>query len=127
MTGLTLNFISSEGRRPVARGPFRQIRLEGEVMRPEAGAPVLAKHEDHAWLLDGERYARLECDSRVTLHMERVDGQKSKVYGPFESLSFVDGIAYANHEVFAFADRTIVDWYCHADDTHWPLLIITAV
>ena len=97
-------------------------------MRGDAGGPVIAKHEKHVWILDdGESYVRVESDSRVTLHLERIDGSRSKVYGPFESLSFIDGIAYADHEVFAFADRSIVDWYCHADDTHWPLMIATAV
>ena len=127
MAGIELSFISSQGGRTVTRGPFPRIRLEGELMRADTGGPVLAKHENHVWLLDGERYSRIECDSRVTLHLERIDGGRSKTYGPFESLSFIDGIAYANHEVFAFADRSIVDWYCHADGTHWPLLVITAV
>ena len=96
-------------------------------MRGEAGGPIIAKHENHAWRVNGERYARVECDARVTLHLERMDGSRSKTYGPYESLSFIDGIAYADHEVFAFADRSIVDWYCHADGTHYPLVIVTAV
>jgi hypothetical protein len=60
----------------------------------------------------------------VKLHFERVDGARSKIYGPFESVSFTDGIAYVDHEIFAFADRSIVDWYSHAEGNHWPLIII---
>jgi hypothetical protein len=93
-------------------------------MREVAGGPVIAKHEDHAWMVEGERYMRLDCGCRVKIHFERVDGSVSKTYGPYESFSFVDGIAYADREVFAFADRTIVDWYCKQDEHHWPLMII---
>jgi hypothetical protein len=106
------------------KGPHARIRLEGEVMREVPGGPVIAKHADHAWIVDGERYTRLDCDCRVKVHFERVDGTKSKKFGPFSNFSFVDGIAYADREVFAFADRAMVDWYCHADDHHWPLMII---
>lgn len=95
-------------------------------MRAEAGGPIIAQHEDHSWRVNHDRYARLEIDSRATLHLERIDGSRSQTFGPFDNLSFIDGIAYANHEVFAFADRSIVDWYCHADGRHYPLLIVTA-
>jgi len=125
MAGLSLDFLSSDGRRKVTRGPYTRIRLEGEVMRGEAGGPVIAKHEDHQWRIDGEAYTRAESDSRLTLHFERPDGSRSKAYGPYEVLSFVDVIAYVNHEVFAFADRSIVDWYCHETGTHWPVMVVT--
>jgi len=110
---------------PKRKGPYRCVRLEGEVMRAEAGGPVIAKHERHEWQVDGAPYARLQCNCRATVHFERMDGVKSKKYGPYESVSFIDGVAYVDHRIFAFADRSIVDWYCHEDDKHWPLMIIT--
>jgi hypothetical protein len=58
------------------------------------------------------------------LHLRRAEGAHSKSYGPYESISFVDGIAYADRAVFAFADRSIGDWYCHDDGRHYPDLII---
>jgi hypothetical protein len=108
-------------------GPYSTLRLEGEVMREVAHGPVIARHEDHEWRVDGERYTRLDCGCRVNVHFERVDGTASRTYGPYESFSFVDGVGFGNHEVFAFADRSIVDWYCHADGRHWPLMIIVPV
>jgi hypothetical protein len=42
-----------------------------------------------------------------------------------DSSAMADGVAYVDHRIFAFADRSIVDWYCHADDKHWPLMILT--
>jgi hypothetical protein len=125
--GLTLRFSTASGA-SMTRGPHPGIRLEGEVIRAEGGDPVIARHVDHAWVVDGARYLRLDidCDATITAHFERVDGSRSKTYGPYETFSFVDGVAYANGEIFAFADRSIVDWYSHADGAHWPLMIISA-
>jgi hypothetical protein len=109
----------------VQKGPFSQLRLEGEVMRFAVGGPIIAKHENQKWKVDGFDYRRADCDNcAVALHFERIDGTQSKTYGPFNCFSLVDGVAFADHEVFAFADRAIVDWYCHPDGRHWPLFII---
>jgi len=110
---------------PKRKGPYRSVRLEGEIIRAEAGGPVIAKHERHEWIVDGEPYSRLQCNVRTVLHFERMDGSRSKVYGPYESVSFIDGVAYVDHHIFAFVDRSIVDWYCHEDDKHWPLMIVS--
>jgi hypothetical protein len=124
MAGIELKFLGAKGAE-VAKGPFPRVRLEGEVIRSEPGGPVIAHHEDHHWEVDGLAYGRLECHCpRVQVRFERIDGTRSKTYGPLRDFSFVDGIAYMEHQVFAFADRTIVDWYCHADGIHWPLMII---
>jgi hypothetical protein len=109
---------------PKCKGPYSRVRLEGEVMRAEAGGPIIARHIDHAWQVDGEPFTRLECDGRARMHFERIDGSRSQEYGPYGKVSFVDGVAYADHEIFAFADRSIVDWYCHNDGQHWPLMVI---
>jgi hypothetical protein len=98
--------------------------VEGEVMRAEPGGPIVAKHVEHAWQVDGEAYPRLECGCRATLHFERIDGSRSRDYGPYETVTFTDGVAFADHQIFAFADRSIVDWYCHEDSQHWPLMVI---
>lgn len=49
---------------------------------------------------------------------------RTESYGPFASFSARDGITFADHEVFAFADRSIGDWYCHADGQHWAMLVV---
>lgn len=105
-------------------GPYQRLRFEGERLRENPGGPEIARHVEHEWIADGERYPRLECDCRVKIHFERIDGSRSRMHGPFDSVSFIDGVAYADHEIFAFADRAIVDWYCHVDSLHWPLMVI---
>lgn len=91
---------------------------------PEEGEPF-AVHESHHWRVAGEHYTRAECDGPVRLRLQGVDGA-SKTYGPYESLSFVDGIAYVERKVFAFADRAIGDWYCHDDGRHYAIMLIEA-
>jgi hypothetical protein len=123
---LTITFSRPHGRE-VVKGPFERVRLEGEVMRPHAGDEAIALHEHHAWRVDGERFTRADCSCPCTLHFARADAATSKSFGPFESISFVDGIAYADRAVFAFADRSVGDWYCHEDERHYPLLVIEPV
>jgi hypothetical protein len=111
---------------PKRKGPYRALRFEGEVIRGEAGGPVVAKHEHHEWLVDGAPYSRVQIDCRASVHFARIDGSRSKRYGPYACVSFVDGIAYVEHQVFAFVDRSIRDWYSHENELHWPLMIIEA-
>jgi len=120
---LTITFSRPEGDENV-KGPFQRVRLEGEVMRAELGGQRIAAHENHSWRVDGEAYTRAECSCPCSVQLVRADGTASKRYGPFESVSFVDGIAYGDRKVFAFADRSISDWYCHDDGKHYPVLVI---
>ena len=110
---------------PMRKGPYSLLRFEGEVIRAEPLGPVIARHEHREWDVNGERYPRLQCDCRVRLQFERLDGTRSESFGPYESISFIDGVAYADHEIFAFVDRSIGDWYCHEDERHWTVMIIT--
>ena len=61
------------------------MRFEGELIRAEAGRPIIARHERHEWHVDGEPYARLRCHGSIMVHFERVDGSRSRRYGPYES------------------------------------------
>jgi hypothetical protein len=107
------------------KGPYACVRLEGEIIRAEVGGPVIARHEGHEWQVEGEKCGRMTIDCRVVVHFERIDGTQSEKYGPYESVSFIDGVAYVDHQIFAFVDRSIIDWYCHEDERHWPLMIIS--
>ena len=110
----------------LTKGPFERIFLQGESLRQENGGPLIASHEDHFWHVDGQRFARFDCDCRVHIRVTRIDGKRTQQYGPFTSFSAQDGVTFADHEIFAFADRSIGDWYCHADGLHWAMLIVEA-
>lgn len=120
---MILTFSNSSGA-PISKGPYSQVRLEGELMRAVVDGPVIARHEDHVWKVDGVEYSRCDCAKAAWVHFERIDGTKSKTYGPLDHLSFMDGVAFVDRQVFAFVDRGAVDWYCHDDGRHWPLMIV---
>ena len=120
---LCVIFKRPEGKEKMT-GPFERVLVEGEVMKSSHGGNKIAEHAGHAWQVDGEAYTRADCSCPCMLHLRRAEGTHSKSYGPYESISFVDGIAYADRAVFAFADRSIGDWYCHEDGRHYPVLII---
>ena len=109
---------------PKRKGPYRVVRFEGEVIRAEPGGPPISKHEYHEWHVDGAPYSRLQIDCRASVRFERVDGARSKRYGPYANVSFVDGVAYVEHQIFAFVDRSIGDWYSHENEMHWPIMLV---
>jgi len=120
---LELTFLRHTG--PAKRlGPYRLLRFEGEVIRAEPGGPVLARHEHNEWNVNGERYPRLQCDCRASIRLERLDGSQSQTFGPYGCVTFIDGVAYSDHQIFAFVDRSIGDWYCHEDERHWTIMVI---
>jgi hypothetical protein len=112
---------------PKRKGPYRAVRFEGEAIRAEPGGPAIAKHEHHEWHVDGAPYTRLQIDCRAAVWFERVDGARSKRYGPYGCVSFVNGVAYVEHQVFAFVDRSIRDWYSHENEMHWSIMIVEPV
>jgi len=107
-------------------GPFEAVRLDGETVREVPNRTVVARHREHQWEVDGERYFRLDASTRVRIHFERPPkGDISRAYGPYERFSAVDGIAYTDDRVFAFVDPKVGDWFCYNDGQHWPVMIVT--
>lgn len=124
MSGLSVTFADSAGHTE-ARGPYPELYLVGETMRPAFTAAPIATHESHHWIVNSGRFFRAECPGPVTLRLKRLDGSLSKDYGPFDVVSFIDGVCYANRAVFAFMDRSLGDWYCHDDGRHWAVMILS--
>lgn len=123
MPTLCVEFSGLTGE-PLSFRDLPLLRFEGEVVRAQPGGPILAEHRVQTWELQGRRYMRLECAGPLRVYFERANGQRSETFGPFANFSCVDGIAYVNHEVFAFADRAIGDWYAHENGQHWALMVV---
>ena len=120
-----LRFAAPDGK-TATKGPFERFCLQGETLREEPGGPAIAVHENHYWEVDGKKYSRFDCDCHIRIVLMRLDGKRVARHGPYKSFSAQDGVAFTQHAIFAFADRTIGDWYCHADGQHWALMIIEA-
>ena len=107
-------------------GPFHGIRLDGDSVREVQNHTLVARHRQHQWEVEGERYFRLDATTRVHIHFERPpQGAYSRQFGPYERLSAIDGIAYTDDRVFAFVDPKVGDWFCYNDGQHWPIMVVS--
>ena len=105
-------------------GPFPEIRIDGEALRAERGGPLLALHQDHAWLVQGRKFFRVDCPSLVRLRLENEDGESSGVSEPFLHFSCADGIAYADGAIYANLDLETKRWYGHQNARYWRELVV---
>lgn len=122
---LVLSFVHPSKPSKTA-GPFQAIRLDGDSVREVVGHTLVARHREHQWEVEGERYFRLDTTARVRIHFERpLQGALSRQFGPYERFSAIDGIAYTDERVFAFVDPKVGDWFCYNDGQHWPVMIVT--
>ena len=121
---LVLSFVHPS-KPPKTVGPLKAIRIDAEAIRDQKESTLIAMHRDHQWDVEGERYFRLDCTTRVRIHFEKVSHAQSRSFGPFQSFSSVDGITYADNRVFAFVDQKAGDWFCYDDGRHWPLMVVT--
>jgi hypothetical protein len=124
--GLALVLTNPRGE-PLLSGPFTKLRFDGRQLFVEPGG-LMAKHADHRWeLTTGHRYSRLECDHRLEVCFESLDGTSSKTLGPFDSFAAVDGILYADYRIIAFCDEQNKDWYSYDLGSHWKAIVIRPV
>ena len=73
----------------VSTDPVPSFRIDRELVT--GGRDRLARHADHAWHVDGQRFLRMECEDAVTVRFED-EGAASELYGPFRHFSSTDGI-----------------------------------
>jgi len=105
-------------------GPFREVWIDGEALRAERDGPVLARHRNHTWEVQGRGFFRLDCASPVRLYFENKDGESSAVSEPFMHFSCADGIAYGDGAIQANIDLETKRWYSHADRRYWDVLVV---
>ena len=60
----------------------------------------------------------------MLVHFHSSEQLESKRFGPFDSFSSLDGIAYASSKVIAFCDRQLQDWYSTDLGSHWKVLVV---
>lgn len=106
-------------------GPFKEIWIDGESLRDAPSGPVLARHARHQWEVDGVSYYRLDCTVRACVRFEGGTSVPSRVFGPFNRFSAVDGLAYTDDKVFAFLDPKMGTWLCYDAGRHWPIMVVT--
>lgn len=107
-------------------GPYPEIWVDGETLRPKRDGEVMAKHAPHSWVVQGRHFFRVDCDSPVKLHFEDGEGQSSALWGPFVHFSCADGIAYGDGTIYGNVDLESRLWYGHLDRRYWRYLVVTS-
>jgi hypothetical protein len=124
---LSLSFRSGSATRAArVAGPYRWLRFEGPLLSSGDGAEMIARHRDNAWETRFGVYARLDCDARVWIRFEGRDPRiASRAFGPFSSISMIDGFAYVEgRNVFAFVHTRTADWFPYDDGNYWPVMVV---
>lgn len=108
---------------PSSSGPHGAVSFVGDDLLAD-GQPV-AKYIDHRWQVQGsdDRFSSVEFRARVEVHFQKGE-ERSKVFGPYNTFSLMDGVAYASGHVFAFFDREQGNWYSSILGTHWRKMTI---
>lgn len=103
---------------PVSSGPHGTVSFVGDDLLAD-GQP-LAKYIEHRWQVRAieDRFSSVEFRARVEVRFEK-EGARSKLFGPYNTFSLMDGIAYAGGRVVAFFDREQDDWYSLILGNHW--------
>lgn len=123
--GLVLSFVHPS-RPAKSVGPFDTVRFDGDCVRDPQKRALIARHREHQWEVEGERYSRLNAATPVRIHFERPpEGTASRSFGPYRRFSAVDGVAYTDEHVFAFVDPKVGDWFCYNDGQHWPVMVLS--
>ena len=104
-------------------GVFSELRFDRNLLRPSAGGTPIAVHRDHTWEAEGRTFGRLDCDGRVVVFFCQIDGTLGVMYGPYRSLSAVDGILYADAERFAVYDEATHLWAIEHTELQCPVLV----
>ena len=124
---LSLSFRSASTTRAARiAGPYACLRFDGPLLRAGDGVEVIARHRDNAWETAHGVYARLDCETRVCIRFERRAPRfSSRVFGPFRSISMIDGFAYVDgRSVFAFVHTRTADWFPYDDGNYWPVMMV---
>jgi hypothetical protein len=105
-------------------GSAAGFRVAGNFIRDIDTGEIVARYHNHFWEVAGNHYTGYQCNERLTMHFEDVEGGSTDKYGPFPGLNVADGSAYAEDRLVAkFIDPTLL-WHDHQTDTYWPNMIL---
>jgi hypothetical protein len=103
-----------------SKGPFPLVRLEGQRICDGQRGQTIAAHLTAGWTVDGDDYLRLDVTAPVSVTWKGYAGAPA-TKGHF---SCVNGVAYIDRRILAFADRERDDWYLLREGQHQPALIL---
>jgi len=81
---------------------------------------LVARHVENQWAVDGRTFLRFECGPNVACLFESADSV-AEHYGPFDSLSCVDGVVWAESDAIATL-KSDHHWASMSTRKAWPKL-----
>ena len=107
-------------------GVFSELRFDRNLLRPSAAGTPIAVHRNNAWEAEGRQFSRLDCRGRVLVYFAQLDGTLGTMFGPYEHLSALDGILYADRERFAVFSEADSLWSIERTQLRCPVLVARA-
>ena len=122
---MNAHLISTHGvKRPVPPVVKGQLRVYRDQLTLKVGEPP-ARYLGGRWRLDGEDFAILRVESRVTIHFESAD-ERSGTYGPDCPALLVDGTVFFEGQDAPVAqlDLTAYRWVEVRTERQWDVLVL---
>ena len=106
-------------------GPLSQIYIKDRELRETQEGAVLARDIHFLWQTQRGTFSRFDCDIRCLVQLERTGGEVI-LYGPYRGFSSLNGIKFADHQLFCNYDEQTNDWYGYESGEHWDAIRVTA-
>jgi len=117
-------YMSFKGATPVEDvllGPAPRFRIVGKALHDGNESGPLASHENRFWHIGDKCFLRCECRGAASVQFN--DAERSVTYGPFRSVTVIDGAVYGNDELLAtFVDDDLL-WMDRRSQTIWPIMV----
>jgi hypothetical protein len=112
------------GRDPVTVGPMGFFRIaRGSLLAGNSGEAI-AHYQAFAWILDGERFPRVEVEGLLQADFEDDRGAAGPSLGPALGLRFLNGHSFVGRLELAKLDQAL-DW--HHDGQPWAALRVSSL
>ncbi|MBV8032294.1 MAG: hypothetical protein JO035_12365, partial [Betaproteobacteria bacterium] len=115
-----LVFGHTAGEPGVRFGPLPRLHVMRDVLRESPDGRVLARHDNHQWVIEGKTYFRLDVTGPVHIEFQAAapnpaigaDAPGRRFFGPYSHYSMAAGIAYVDRQFFASFAETTCLWHC---------------
>ena len=113
------------GREPVTVGPMSYFRIARGSLRAGNQGEAIARYAGFAWILDGERFPRVEVEGLLQADFEDDRGDAGPSLGPATGLRFLNASGFVGSIRIARLDEGSLDW--HHDGQTWSALRVSSL
>jgi hypothetical protein len=124
---VTAHFIRFDGREVHKVWPVPSLRAADGTLRAGPKGEEAARYGGGVWNVSGDHVPR--CVIHASTCIVRYEGDSpidATAHGPFDTVDFVDGSAFAHpgRRLLARLDEDCHEWYSYEDKRGWPNLVV---